>query len=63
MKFMLMTLLISGSAFAYTNSPAGNDRVKDPTWSTNETRDPASLEVKTPKREKEPQKKANEPKQ
>lgn len=61
MKFLLASLLVSGSVFAYTNSPAGNERVRDPAWNTvTESREPASSDVKTDKKEKE--KKAELPK-
>lgn len=61
MKFMLATLLLSGTVFAYTTSPAGNERVRDPAWTTvTESREPASTDVKSDKKEKE--KKAETPK-
>jgi hypothetical protein len=48
MKFLFATLLLSGSVFAYTNSPATNERVRDPAWnSVTEVREPASTEVKS----------------
>lgn len=54
MKFLLATLLVSGSVFAYTSSPAGNERVRDPAWnSVTESREPASTDVKSDKKEKE----------
>lgn len=46
MKFLIAAfLLISGNAFAYTSSPAGNKPVRDPAWNP-EQREPASVSVK-----------------
>lgn len=59
MKFAFITLLITGSAFAYTSSPADNKRVRDPAW-TFEKREPASVEVKAQKPMKETPKKGAE---
>lgn len=63
MKFMFATLLLSGSLFAYTTSPAGNERVRDPAWSNvTESREPASIDVKDAKPVKESDKKVDLPK-
>jgi hypothetical protein len=58
MNTVLIALFLTANSFAYTSSPADNNKLRDPAWPSEkgEGREPASSEGKSHKQVKESKK-------